>query len=489
MRNLVKSLPLPLRLGSAARRGAKALALMLVVCALAPDAARAQLDAIRSEFSAALRDAQATQKSGPAIVPLLDEATLQIPADYVFVPMPAAARLLKAMGNRVDPHLVGVVFPGHDENWLMVVQFEKTGFIREDDARQWNVDDLLRSVREGTERGNELRREQGLPEIEITGWVEKPRYDTGNHRLVWAVAAHDSGSNEKDTAQGVNYNTYMLGRDGYFKFNLVTDLKDLSGQQAAADEVTASLHYLDGKRYQDFDPASDPVADFSIAALVAGIAVKKLGFPAVLAAVVAKFSIAIGAAAVLVLAGLLTYLAVRRRARKRRLADDFPATEIHGASLDEPTLALFDAPDTVVQSLADESDDSGPPTITQSFVPEVAAQPVPAADVAPTQKVMAVAPPASVAATENAEASQNDAPAPEATGASTVDAAADVAPEEHAPEEPPEPELPVPMLPLPLPPLRKIHIEEQITEPPMSEPPIQVLPIKLASKITPNKNN
>lgn len=353
---------------------------MAVVIGIVPLSSHAQLDAIRSEFSAALRDAQATQKSGPAIVPLLDEATLQIPADYVFVPMPAAARLLKAMGNRVDPHLIGVVFPGHDENWLMVVQFEKTGFIREDDARQWNVDDLLRSVREGTERGNLQRREQGLPEIEVTGWVEKPRYDVTNHRLVWAVAAHDSGASpEKDSAQGVNYNTYMLGRDGYFKFNLVTDLKDLSGQQAAADEVTASLHYLEGKRYQDFDQASDPVADFSIAALVAGIAVKKLGYPAVLAAVVAKFSIAIGAAAVLVLAGLLAYFAVRRRARKKRAVDDFPPTEIHEASLDQPTLALAEAktvvqipdedPKTILQIPDEDPDLNGPPTIVDPPVP------------------------------------------------------------------------------------------------------------------------
>jgi uncharacterized membrane-anchored protein len=349
-------------------RSLRSLALTAAI-ALVPLSSHAQLDAIRSEFSAALRDAQATQKSGPAIVPLMDEATLQIPAEYVFVPMPAAARLLKAMGNRVDPHLIGVVFPGHDENWLMVVQFEKTGFIREDDARQWNVDDLLRSVRAGTERGNLQRKEQGLPEIEVTGWVEKPRYDVTNHRLVWAVAAHDSGASpEKDNAQGVNYNTYMLGRDGYFKFNLVTDLKDLAGQQAAADEVTASLHYLEGKRYEDFDAASDPVADFSIAALVAGIAVKKLGFPAVLAAVVAKFSIAIGAAAVLVLAGLLAYLALLRRARKKRAIDDFPPTEVHNVSMDQPTVALVE-PRTVLQIPDEDPDLNGPPTIVDPPAP------------------------------------------------------------------------------------------------------------------------
>ncbi len=330
---------------------------LIVATLLAVPAARAQLDAIRSEFSAALRDAQATQKQGPALIPLQDEASLQIPSDYVFVPTPAATRLLKAMGNTVDPHLIGVVFPGHDENWLMVVQFEKSGFIKEDDARDWNVDELLKSVREGTERGNAQRHLQGLPEIEVTGWAEKPRYDPQSHRLVWAVAAHDRGPDgDKTGGQGVNYNTYVLGRDGYFKFNLVTDLKDLAAQQAAADRVIASLSYVEGKRYSDFDASSDPVADFSITALVAGIAVKKLGWPAVLAASVAKFSIAIFAAALIVLIGLLAYLLWRRRARNKARQDDFPPTEIAAHAIDAPTLARVDQP-TVVLPI-DGSDDS-----------------------------------------------------------------------------------------------------------------------------------
>ena len=275
--------------------------------------------------------------------------------------MPAAARLLKAMGNTVDPHLVGVVFPGHDENWLMVVQFEKAGFIREDDARDWNVDELLKSVREGTERGNQQRHALGLPEIEVTGWAEKPRYDAKTHRLVWAVAAHDRGpDSDKASAQGVNYNTYVLGRDGYFKFNLVTDLKDLATQQATADAVISSLSYVEGKRYSDFVPSSDPVADFSITALVAGIAVKKLGTPAVLAAVVAKSSIAILAATLLVLFGLLGYWLLRRRSRRKSSADDFPATEIAPQEMDGPTLVLIDQP-TVIQVPGDSAPPASAP--------------------------------------------------------------------------------------------------------------------------------
>lgn len=320
------------------------LAGMTLACVLAVPAARAQSDAIRSEFAAALRDAQASQTVGPARIGLAGEAVLQLPPNHVFVPMPAAARLVKAMGNTPDPHLVGLIFPGHQDNWMMAVQYEKTGHIREDDARDWNVDDLLRSVRAGTERGNEERRRLGLPEIEVLGWAEKPHYDETTHRLVWAVAARDKGSVQSD--EGANYNTYALGRDGYFKLDLVTDLEDLPAQKPAADAILDSLQYLDGKKYTDFNPSTDPVADFGLASLVAGIAAKKLGASALALGWALHHAklVLLGVLAVLGLLGWLGWRAARhshhRLLDQALAADDFPPTEIATVALEQPTIVM-----------------------------------------------------------------------------------------------------------------------------------------------------
>lgn len=339
-------------------------------------AASAQSDAIRSEFAAALRDAQATQTSGPSRIMLAGEAVLQLPAGHVFVPMPAAARLIKAMGNTPDPHLVGLIFPGHEDNWMMAIQYENTGHIREDDARDWNVDDLLRSVRAGTERGNEERRRLGLPEIEVLGWAEKPHYDEATHRLVWAVAARDKGSPNAD--EGANYNTYALGRDGYFKLNLVTDLKDLPTQKPAADAIFASLEYLDGKKYTDFNPATDPVADFGIASLVAGIAAKKLG-----AATLAlqwgahhKKLILLGVLVVLGGFGWLVLKQGRRTMDHVSRPDDFPPTEIATVALDQPTIVMprKDAPapsDVGPASMRPTMPDPGSPAVSSRSIEPV----------------------------------------------------------------------------------------------------------------------
>jgi hypothetical protein len=65
--------------------------------------------------------------------------------------------------------------------------------------------------------------------------------------------------------------------------------------------------------------------------------------------VVAKSSIAIIAATLLVLLGLFGYWLLRRRARRKSSADDFPPTEIAPQEMDGPTLVLADQP-TVIEA-------------------------------------------------------------------------------------------------------------------------------------------
>jgi uncharacterized membrane-anchored protein len=88
---------------------------------------------------------------------------------------------------------------------------------------------------------------------------------------------------------GVNYNTYMLGREGYFSMNLITSLARVDHEKPAARELLAALEFNDGKRYADFNSSTDKVAEYGLAALVGGIAAKKLGLLASLGIFLAKF--------------------------------------------------------------------------------------------------------------------------------------------------------------------------------------------------------
>lgn len=354
------------------------LAAVTLVLGLSVDGAYGQSDAIRSEFSAALHDAQASQTIGPAEVALTGQASLQLPADHLFVPMPAAARLIRAMGNTPDPHLVGIVFPPRQDNWMTVIQFESSGHILDDDARDWNVDQLLRSVSDGTEQGNEERRRFGFPEIQVLGWAEKPRYDEANHRLVWAVAARDKGA-PATSDQGVNYNTYVLGRDGYFKLNFVTDLKDLRAQIPAADAIVAALRYDEGKRYTDFNRATDRVADFGVAALVAGVAAKKVS-GIVEGGTHLLIRWAVWLAVLLVLVGLgfalFRFWIKRPQPVPATSLDDFPSTEIATVAMDQFTMPMYippavPRPDAPAPAATDQAPAAaGAPAVNPSAAPE-----------------------------------------------------------------------------------------------------------------------
>ena len=129
----------------------------------------------------------------------------------------------------------------------------------------------------------------GVPALEVLGWAEKPAYDAATHRLAWAMSSRHKGA-AADEPQGVNYNTYVLGREGYFSMNLVTALADLPQHRGAAQSLLAALAFDDGKRYADFVPGTDRVAEYGLAALVVGAAAKKLGLLAVALAFLAKFA-------------------------------------------------------------------------------------------------------------------------------------------------------------------------------------------------------
>ena len=240
-----------------------------------------------AEVNAAFTAAMGKATSGPAQVPLIDQATLKLPQGYRFIPKPEAARLMSAMGNRTGEQFVGLVLPSADAAWFVTLDFIKSGYVKDDDAKDWKPDDLLKSLRDGTEAANADRVERGVRPIEVAGWVEPPVYSAETHRLVWAANVRRKG---QTSGGSVNYNTYALGREGYFELNMVGSLDVVSREKGRAQELLAALEYDPGKSYADFNPKTDRVAEYGLAALVAGVAAKKLGLFAVIAAFFAKFA-------------------------------------------------------------------------------------------------------------------------------------------------------------------------------------------------------
>jgi uncharacterized membrane-anchored protein len=287
-------------------RACRAIALCLLTLLVAALPARAQAPAadrqaaIQAEIDAAYKAGLQAGTRGPAKVALIDQATLSIPADHLFMPKAEATRFLRALGNTISGDTLQGLVLGlkQEDEWIVVVRHIKEGYIKDDEAKDWKADELLANIKEGTEADNKDRAARGFAEMEILGWVEKPAYDASAHRLVWSLLSKDKGAPDS-AVKGINYNTYALGRDGYFSLNLLTDSNHVGGDKAVARTLLAALAYNEGKAYEDFNASTDHIAAYGIAALVGGIAAKKLGLFALIGVFVLKFAkvIAIGVAA------------------------------------------------------------------------------------------------------------------------------------------------------------------------------------------------
>jgi uncharacterized membrane-anchored protein len=245
----------------------------------------------KAELVAAWQAASTAGVAGPKDISLIDQATLKFPAGQFFVPKAEGARVLRALGNVVnDASLVGlVVGTGPNDGWIVVIRYIKEGYIKDDDAKNWNADDLLKNLKDGAEETNKDRIARGFPEMQVIGWVQPPNYDAATHRLVWSLLAKDKGDPD-NAAKSINYNTYALGREGYFSLNLLSNSERIASDKAVAHGLLVDLSYNAGKRYEDFSASTDRIAEYGLMALVGGVAAKKLGLFALVTAFVLKFA-------------------------------------------------------------------------------------------------------------------------------------------------------------------------------------------------------
>jgi uncharacterized membrane-anchored protein len=238
---------------------------------------------------AAWEAAMKVSKQGPTDVPLEDQAVLHVPNDMFFVPATESNALMIAWGNSADDRLLGMVVPkSTEELWVATIDKTLEGYVKDDEAKDWDAAALLQNLKDGTEAQNEDRKARGFEPLEVTGWIEKPNYEAASHRLVWSMKMIHKGVVNDENAI-VNYNTYALGRDGYLEVDLLTNEKSVEHDKPFAKQVLAALEYQSGKRYEDYKPGTDHLAEYGIAALIGGVAAKKLGLLALASVFILKF--------------------------------------------------------------------------------------------------------------------------------------------------------------------------------------------------------
>jgi uncharacterized membrane-anchored protein len=150
---------------------------------------------------------------------------------------------------------------------MITVNFAKIGYVRDNGATSWDSDRLLQRIRAIAER--DAGRDKQGSETTIVGWIEPPSYDAATRRVSGAIHTLDKEAGSDDV-EYVYSGVDALGRDGYFSFVLASTLATFPEHGPHLHRVMPGFLYRLGKRYTDFDPATDPVSKHDLDAVVIG---------------------------------------------------------------------------------------------------------------------------------------------------------------------------------------------------------------------------
>lgn len=204
---------------------------------------------------------------GPATEDLGSWAEVKIPSEYRFAGGDDTREIMEYFGNPPTDREYGYIEPeSPEENWFAVFEFNETGYIKDDDKNDIDAEEILADYRAGTEATNEWRRERGEPDLTLVGWKIQPKYYEESNTIEWATTLESRGE------RIVNYNIRMLGREGVMEVTIVLDENQVPRVVGEVKKILKGYEYKSGHRYADY-VEGDKIAEYGLAALVAGGAV------------------------------------------------------------------------------------------------------------------------------------------------------------------------------------------------------------------------
>lgn len=208
------------------------------------------------------------------------KAVLNLPPAFQFLNATDAERVLSEYwGNPPGSDAIGMLVPADialndvERSWAIVLQYQDDGYVSDEDAKEIDYNELLEDMQDSTRESNDARRQQGYGTVDLVGWAEPPRYDGAAHKLHWAKELAFEGE-EQHT---LNYDVRVLGRSGVLVMRAVAGMGQLGDIKPGMALAIEAVEFEQGARYADFNADTDRVAEYGIAALVAGGIAAKTG--------------------------------------------------------------------------------------------------------------------------------------------------------------------------------------------------------------------
>jgi uncharacterized membrane-anchored protein len=188
-------------------------------------------------------------------------STISLPEGYRLLIGEDARKAREYSGIRSSPELEAIVY-ADIQNTILFESYNE-GYVSLNDWETLDSANLLKGISESTEEGNKERKEMGLEELHVVGWVQKPILDKYTKTIYWAIEGEGS-----EEGSFINSVALRLGREGYEKLIWITD-KEFYIPFGGHLETMLQAHSFDPDyRYEDYTKG-DRIASYGVATLVA----------------------------------------------------------------------------------------------------------------------------------------------------------------------------------------------------------------------------
>lgn len=216
-------------------------------------------------------DASYTYQTGA--VPIAGVATLTLPPTYKFLDAAQSKQVMVDLwGNppSVAEDMIGMIFPVdagvYDDGFAFAIEYDSLGYVSDADADAIDYTLMLKDMMKEDSLEEIQRSAEGYDPLVLVGWADPPHYDKTHKALHWAQELDRMDS----SAHVLNYNIRVLGRRGMLLLNAMGTMDHLDSVKTAIPTLLDMIAFDDGNRYDQFNPATDKVADWSIAGLIDG---------------------------------------------------------------------------------------------------------------------------------------------------------------------------------------------------------------------------
>jgi uncharacterized membrane-anchored protein len=197
----------------------------------------------------------------------IKHATINVPEGAVFADGAGTRKYLELNHNPTNGEELGMV-AAEDLSWFVIFDFSDIGYVKDDEKDEIDADAILKSLREGTEEANKIRKQRGWDSVSVEGWASMPKYELTTHNLEWATKL----KNDKSGGQSINHDIRILGRGGVMNAGLVVAPENYAQTLPSTRKLLEGFSFKDGKRYSEFKPG-DKVAEIGLIGLMTGGAV------------------------------------------------------------------------------------------------------------------------------------------------------------------------------------------------------------------------